>query len=161
MCRRSRCQNLIPVYGFESPDGSGLANGLAEVGRELGATDFSCAQRRQVPGVLLAIDHLDLLGTAKSHQCSQCHLGSVASVGEHGFTKHHASQVDAVQAPNEFTVYPGFHAVGMPGAMQGPVGSHHVGHDPGARLACPGRAGTSADDSVKGTVKPDLAARIG
>lgn len=99
--------------------------------------------------VLLAIDHRNMIDTAKSQQRRQCNLGCVGLVGEHGFTKHHAAQIDAVKAPNEFASNPCFYAVSMPGPVQGAVGLHHVRNNPCTRLARTGLAGTGVDDMLE------------
>src|SRR2546426_5121048 len=48
----------------------------------------------------------------------------------------------------------------MAGPVQGAVGPHHVGNNPGDRLARTGFAGTGVDDTLESAVKPYFTTRI-
>jgi hypothetical protein len=130
------------------------------VGDEFRPADLARAQRRQVPGVLLAIDHAHFVGAAKGNQSYQRDLGGISLVGKHRLAKDHAAQVHAVEAAHQFTVYPGLHAVGMARPVKAAVSVHHIGNNPGARLAGARLAGTGVDDSFKGAVETDFAAGL-
>src|SRR3982750_1400397 len=110
-----------------------------------------------MPGVLLAVNHGDLVYAAKGHQCRKRDLGGVRLMGEHRFAKYPAAQVDAVQPAHQFAIHPGFYAVGMSSPVKAGVGLHHIRNNPGARLARARLAGTGIDDALEGTVKAKLA----
>ena len=85
--------------------------------------------------VLLAIYQLDTLVPAKPNQCGKSDLGCIGHKRKHGLTKHRLAQSDAIQAADQVTVYPGFHAVGEAGTVQPAVRLNHGWQYPGAWLA--------------------------
>ena len=99
------------------------------------ARNFTGAQRRQMPCVLLAIDECDALLSAQTHQRGQRNLGSIGLVREHGFAKHCPAYSHAIQPAHQMAIDPGFHAVGMACGMECGVSLDNAGNNPGAVLA--------------------------
>ncbi|KAF4530943.1 hypothetical protein B566_EDAN018976 [Ephemera danica] len=95
------------------------------------------------------------------HQRRQGDLARIGGLGKHAFAEEHGAHVHAIQAAHQFTMNPGFHAVGAAGAVPGGVGGDDLRHDPGAGLALARRLGTGLHHLREVVVDADLAARRG
>ena len=59
------------------------------------------AQRRQMPGILLAVDLRHAMVQAKGDQRTECNFRAVAAFAEHGFTEDRLPQPDqALMVPS-------------------------------------------------------------
>lgn len=131
---------------------------LRAVRDEPGAWHFGRAHRRQVPGVLLAVDAGDAIGAAKGHQCRKRDLGRIAAPAEHRLAIHCAAKRHAIQAADQLTIDPGLDTVGLSFPVQSKVGLLHLWHDPGAGVrSTTRRRSTMLDHLRKCRIEPDLA----
>mmetsp|Transcript_4831 Transcript_4831/g.17078 ORF Transcript_4831/g.17078 Transcript_4831/m.17078 type:complete len:248 (+) Transcript_4831:528-1271(+) len=149
----------VPIAWMIGPGaGRGLTDMGGEVGLELTPRQLGGAQRRQVAGVLLAVDPRDAEFAAQADQRAQRDLGCIGAAHEHRLAEEHPAEVDAIEAADEFAVDPGLNAVhGRPGQ----VGGLQLGHDPGAVLAVARRAGAGPQHGGPVVVDANFAARRG
>ena len=102
--------------------------------RKVGARNGVRTERGQMRSFLLAVDERQAVSPGKGNQPGQGDLGGISSAAEHRLAKYHAPEIDAVKAPGEFTIDPGFDAVGQASVVQLGIGLNHGGQYPGARL---------------------------
>jgi UDP-N-acetylmuramoyl-tripeptide--D-alanyl-D-alanine ligase len=119
---------------------------LGEMG-ELGADSAAYHAELAPPVIAAGVDVAILVGAGMKPL-------AIALEGQVEFV--HVPDADAVQAPGQFAVHPGLHAVHPPGAVPGGVGLHHGRHDPGASLAFARRGRAGVDDALERAVYADL-----
>ena len=129
----------------------------AHVAEKFGPRYFASAQRGEVPRVLLAVNHGQLVVSTKSDQRGQCDFRGIGLQGKHGFAKHRASEGHAIQTPHQLIVHPSFNAVRMSRLVKLFVGLNHFRQDPSTGLSLSFGAGTAANDLRKIVVNANLA----
>src|SRR5574340_184624 len=95
-------------------------------GDEFIARDLARAERGEVRGVHLAVDHAEPPASELPGEMRQRDLRGVAGPAEHGFAVEHAADGDAVQSPNQPAVHPGLHRVRVTHLVQRAIGRDHV-----------------------------------
>ena len=81
--------------------------------QEVTARQWPCAQRREMCGLLLAIDHGHVFAAQEVHQVGKRDFRCVRQPCKHGFAEHGTPHTDAIQTTHQFVVDPGFYAVGV------------------------------------------------
>src|SRR5689334_3222154 len=98
----------------------GFAHELTHLAEEGGPIDLTRAERRQVPGRHLAIDHPEAPALKLPRQQDQRDLGRVAAPAEHRLAEEHAAERDAVESAGQFLATPRFDRMGVPEGEQAP-----------------------------------------
>jgi len=133
---------------------------LRDAAREFGAREFAGAERGQVGGGHLAVDHADVPACEAAHEVHQRDFRGIRHKRKHRFAVEHAAEGHAVKAAGEFAGDPGFHRMCDAGGVQFAVGRDHLLRDPrsGVRSA---RRSAGAHDGLEGRVHADcvIAAR--
>ena len=71
--------------------------GKQDMVKELTSGHLATSHQSQMRGILLAVNHADLVCFTKSNQRGQSDFGAIGDQAEHGFTKHGTTYADAVK----------------------------------------------------------------
>ena len=110
--------------------------------------------------VLLAINRRDTVFPAKSNECGQCNFGCIGNTRKHGFTKNGFADGDAIEATDQLSTDPRFHAVRVPRMVKLAVGINHGWHDPRSGLTVAHSASASFNNASEIGIKANLALSV-
>src|SRR5438105_10595672 len=153
-CKELRPQAFIigPIDARRFPQARGQSR------PEFMARQLAAAERCEVLGALLAVDHRDRIFPAKTHECGERNLRCIGAVRKHRLAEEHAPEAHAVEPACELAVEPGLEAVHGALAVPFAIGVDHFGDDPGAVLPFARRRSACGDDTLECAVDAYLAA---
>src|SRR5690606_35150239 len=85
--------------------------GLTDMFEKRTARNRTRAHAGQVRRILLAIDHRDRVALEECHEICEGYFRCIGLTGEHGFTKEHATETDAVEPTDKLIPRPCLDAV--------------------------------------------------
>lgn len=112
------------------------------------------AQRRQVAGHELAVEHPVTGEPQTRHQPRQRNLGGIVGPAEHAFTAEYTVKGDAIKATNKGFAVPALDRMGMTKCRKAAIARFEPMADPAPAVVGAGR-GTGGDNGPEGGVAGD------
>ena len=101
---------------------------------KLAAREGTGTKGSEMIGRKLTVDQSESLLAQVLYEGHESDFRSVCDPKEHGFTEKATSQTDAVKSPDQYTIQPGFHRMGITDFMQSAVTLSHLIGYPGATI---------------------------